>query len=820
MTRNTLSKLFCPVLRVIREIARPNSFSRSVLAAAVLTSGCVTRDDPLDYPHDEPVQFYRDHAEQIDYPDVYTETPEEIALSDEPHTVLSRERSEPWDMALGEAVSIALHNNRVIRSAGQFLNPGNVLLNNGTVVDSAYDPAIQETGVLFGGRGVEAALASFDTNFTTSMTWGRNEQVQNNQFFGGGLNPGATLVNETAAFQANLSKQFGYGGQLQVGHQVNYLWSNSPGQLFPSTYTGNINAQYRQPLLAGAGTEYTRIAGPIGQSFGGISGVTQGVVIARINNDITIAEFQAAVRNLVKDVEDTYWDLYLTYRLFDTAITARSAALATWRFAKIRVDLGGDIDVAAESQARDQYWAAQAAVNNSRNGIFAAETRLRRLLGLPINEGKVIRPLDEPVTVEYLPDWHLSLSEALTQRVELRKQKWNIKSLELQLIAARSLTRPRLDFVGGYSVNGFGDDLLRYSDRDSAGTAQGLNSFYETITQGNQTGWGLGLELSMPIGFRQAHAQVRNIELRLAKAQEVLYVQEMEVGHEMAAAFQELTRSYAAAQSQFSRRDAAIDNVRTVQLQQEGEIITIDEVLRAQERRAQAEAAFFSTIVEYNKALTNLQFRKGTLLAEANVHLLEDDWDPDAYVDAYRRAQCRTGAIEASHKHTEPPAFAMDAPIGRVEFAHPPMESYPAGFEEAMPFDPTIEDQEPMSPESEDLPIEELNPFESVLEAPSADAPPADVLGRSSGLSPIWDLNPNGQRSSALGMVDQIPTVAPDSQTSDTSEISRINHSSWSDVTEHDNQRLESRPPKTPRTSFDDYFGSFKAPAGGWDSTE
>ena len=65
MTRNTLSKLFCPVLRVIREIARPNSFSRSVLAAAVLTSGCVTRDDPLDYPHDEPVQFYRDHAEPI-----------------------------------------------------------------------------------------------------------------------------------------------------------------------------------------------------------------------------------------------------------------------------------------------------------------------------------------------------------------------------------------------------------------------------------------------------------------------------------------------------------------------------------------------------------------------------------------------------------------------------------------------------------------------------------------------------------------------------------------------------------------------------------
>ncbi len=818
MIRLNLTNVLCPVLRVIREVARPNTLSRSVLAAAVLSSGCVTRDDPLDYPHDEPVQFYRDHAEQIDYPDVCTTTPDEIAFSDEPHTVLSRERSEPWDMALGEAVSIALHNNRVIRSAGQFLSPGNTLLNNGDFVDSAYDPAIQESGVLFGGRGVEAALAAFDANFTTSAVWGRNEQVQNNSFFGGGLTPGGTLTTETAAVQAALSKQFANGGQIQVGHDVNYLWSDAPGQLFPSVYTGNVNARYRHPLLAGAGTEFTRIAGPITQSFGGISGVTQGVVIARINNDISIAEFQAAVRNLVKDVEDTYWDLYLTYRLFDTAISARSAALATWRYAKIRVDLGGDIDVAAESQARDQYWAAQAAVNNSRNGIFAAETRLRRLLGLPINEGKVIRPLDEPVTVEYLPDWQVSLAEALTQRVELRKQKWGIKSLELQLKAARSLTKPRLDFVGNYQVNGFGDNLLQYGDRDSAGTAQGLNSFYETITQGSQTGWGLGFELSMPLGFRQAHAQVRNIELRLAKAHEVLYVQEMDIGHELAAAFQELTRSYAAAQSQFSRRDAAIDNVRTVTLQQEGEIITIDEVLRAQDRRAQAEAAFFSTIVEYNKSLTNLHYRKGTLLEDARVHLLEDEWDPDAYVDAYRRAQCRTGAIPASHKHTEPPAFALDGPLGGVEFAHPPEEACPAEYIEELPFAPAA-DAEELSEPIDSGPVEENgNPFEAAPEAPSADEPAGDVLGRSSRFSEVWDLDPTDRQQQTFLQADQLPTLPSRIEQGGSSPVTQ---SSWTEpASRRQSQQPEQRRQPASSSSFDDYFGNFNAPTSDWDSSK
>ncbi|MGD9853882.1 MAG: TolC family protein [Planctomycetaceae bacterium] len=654
-----------------RVAVRWSRFARAVLAGSILVSGCAHRNDPLHYPHDEPVQHYRNYAETISYPDVCQNTPEEVSFSEEPHTVLSQERSEVWDMPLAEAVAIALQNNRIIRSAGQFLSPGNVLLTAGERNPSVLDPAIQESGVLFGTRGVEAALAAFDANFATSLVWGRREQVQNNAFFGGGLNPGGTLTAETAESQTVLSKDFAYGGQLQVGHDVSYLWSNAPGQLFPSVYTGNVNARYRHPLLAGAGTEFTRIAGPITQSFGGITGVTQGVVIARINNDITIADFEAAVRNLIKDVEDTYWDLYLAYRNFDTAVTARNSALATWRFAKIRVELGANIDVADESQARDQYWAAEALVKNSRSNIFTAETTLRRLLGLPINEGKIIRPSDEPITVQYLPDWEISLAEALTHRVELRKQKWNIKSLELQLKAARSLTRPRLDFVGGYQVNGFGDELLAYNDADSAGTAQGLNSFYETLTQGSQTGWGLGFELTMPLGFRQAHAQVRNIELRLAKAREVLYVQEQEIGHELAVAFQELTRAYAAAEANYSRRDAAIDNVETIQLQESGEIKTVDEVLRAQERRAQAEVAFFTSVVQYNKSLTNLHFRKGTLLEDANIRLLEGGWDAGAYVDAYRRAQCRTGAVETPFKHTEPAAFVWPTPPGGVAFAHP-----------------------------------------------------------------------------------------------------------------------------------------------------
>ena len=46
------------------------------------------------------------------------------------------------------------------------------------------------------------------------------------------------------------------------------------------------------------------------------------VMLARINVDISLASFEASVRNLVLDIENTYWDLYLAYRFLETAKAA------------------------------------------------------------------------------------------------------------------------------------------------------------------------------------------------------------------------------------------------------------------------------------------------------------------------------------------------------------------------------------------------------------------------------------------------------------------------------------------------------------------
>lgn len=673
---------------------------KRLLVTILFVSGCATGAESLTYVGDAELQYYKDNAQQIDYPDVDSQTAGDAMATDEPRMLGLRKKDEIWNLTLMEAIHKALANNRVIRSNGQFLSPGNGLYTNANQTASVYDPAIQETGVLFGGRGVEAALSDFDTTFATSMFWGKSEDVQNNFFFGGGLTPGGTLTQDTGNFRSALAKRFADGGSILVGHDWNYRGTNAPGQLFPSNYTGNLRAEYRRPLWAGAGVDYTRTAGPVNPNFGAITGVSQGVLIARINNDITIAQFEGNVRNLVKDVEDVYWDLYLQYRLYDTAVVARNSAQRTWSEAKTKLDIGGirGFNKQDEAQARDQYYAAKAQAQSALSSIYTTETRLRRLLGLKVNDGRIIRPANEPTSGELVPDWRLSLTNALTRRVELRAQKWNIKSLELQLKAAESLTNPRFDFATSYQVNGFGDHLFGKQDNDAAGTPQGLRSGYETLTQGNQTAWTTGFEFSMPLGFRSAKAQVRNIELRLLKARKVLEAQELEISHELAVAFQNLAQHYANVKTNFERINAARERVRILEEQYKEGLanVTADIVLRAQSAQALAESAYYTSLSSYNQAIAELEFRKGSLLEHNSIFLAENEWTPAAYEDALRRAWARSHAFDNSRLlHTEPDEFVRQ-PIyssGAYEIGNEatPMgnEKKPDGEVPAIPPQPT-----------------------------------------------------------------------------------------------------------------------------------
>ena len=120
-------------------------------------------------------------------------------------------------------------------------------------------------------------------------------------------------------------------------------------------------------------------------------------------------------------------------------------------------------------------------------------------------------------------------------------------------------------------------------------------------------------------------------------------------------------------------------------------------------RQAEAEVAYYQSIVEYNQALNDLQYRKGTILTHNSIYLLEGGWCPEAYVDAEHHANARAHAIDGSHVLDENiPPFAMPHPVGGVYFTSPeavqeplPTQSLPAA---SIPTDslPALEPVPPM----------------------------------------------------------------------------------------------------------------------------
>lgn len=622
--------------------------------------GCRTPQQ-IQYLGDADLKHYKTTATEIAYPHVYTDLDPTLQYSERPATVRDPAKMPVHDLPLTEALQLALNNNKIVRVRGAFKSPANPLMTSPERVTSSYDTAIQETNSGFFQRGPEAALSAFDAQFKTSVSTGHSDVVQNNLLLGA-IGPGQTLEIDNGSWNTSLQKVMADGGMFQVTQDWSYSSANQLFQLFPSTYRGYLRADYRRPLWAGAGVDYTRIAGPSVRSIPGFLQTDGGVLIARINTDITIADMELNVTNLVRDVEDLYWELYLAYRTYDAELTARDAAHTVWRSARRRMESGSKGGtVVDEAQARQNYFASRIRLENAIGTLYSTEGQMRRLIGLPVNDGRILRPSDEPLSAEFVSDWRMALSESLVRRVELRRQKWQIKSLELQLTAADSLVKPRLDVIGGYQLNGFGDDLLAGTNDDGI-TQRGYASGYGSLLRGDQASWDIGLEFSLPVGLRQALANKRNVEFRLIKARSVLAAQELEISHELSNSFQMMDWWYQVAQSNLHRGQAAETEVAAVEKEYAAGRIPVDLLLRSQANVAAAQVGYFNALVKYNQALTDLRARKGSLLEDSNIHMAEGGWTPAAYDEALRRAWARSYAFDNDKLDTEPPAFATPYP--------------------------------------------------------------------------------------------------------------------------------------------------------------
>lgn len=635
-------------------------------------------------------------------------------------------------LTLEECIRLALQDSPVIRELG------GLILRAPDTISTDNDPSLAYIDPRF---GEEAALSAFDANLNSQLLFQKNDRLFNNQFVG---DEGA-FQQDLANFTTGISKLASTGGSFEFNHVIDYELNNSPSNRFNGTretsfsYDTFLEAGFRQPLFQGAGSTFNRIAGP-----NNAPGVYNGVLIARANTDIALADFETRIRDLVSDVENAYWDLFFAYRDLEAKIEARNGAYDIWQNVEANK---GEKSAAVIGQAKEQYYRFASDVedaihgrlndgtrtnNGSSAGTFrrsggvrTSERRLRLITGMKLNDSQLVVPADTPIDAASLFDWHQSRDNALSLRTELRRQRWNVKRRELELLASKNSLLPRLDLLGRYRVRGFGHDLFGDGNeliQDSTLEQQLDSSAYGTLASGNLQEWELGLDLSVPLGFRQQHAATRHAELNLSREQSILKEQERQVIFGLSNAMGELVRTTKVRNANLNRLRAAQEQFEAIQNIWREQDTTIDLVLEAQRRVIEAKLQYFQIQVEYMLALKGVHFEEGTLFAYHNISLTESKATSLAERQAFKRSRHASRPLNywiPGLKLSDGPAPTGESPVVNQTISNSPL--MPSQID--VPEQIVVPDQNLAPTESFIVPITQIDSSPPGWEQPALNSP-------------------------------------------------------------------------------------------------
>jgi outer membrane protein TolC len=647
-----------------------------LLVALTVFTGCHPTQ-PFYLQEDGDLSHFIDHAVSLRNPDVYEPSLDEVTYARAPFT-LSRP-GEPifWDLSLEEAISIAMKNSKVIRNLGGVTQIGFAdALVGRTGNSSIYDVALSETApgsiprVAIPGTGpnavtgssdgrvtanqvggIESALAAYDAQLGVVSSGGDGSffrKFDRKQNSGNSAFP-QVLEGDAGGLRIDLAKRTATGGVVSVSSATNYDSTNRSGQegIRPlrGFWSQVFEVEAHHPLLQGAGTAINRIP----------------IILARINTDISAANFQGSVRNLVLDIENTYWDLYCAYRAVQAAKIGRDSAQVTWRNTNEKRIFGVEGgDSQKEAQAREQYFFFRAGLQQAMQQLYEVESRLRFLMGLAATDGRTIRPDGGPTAARVEFDWVAIHTEALVRSPELRSQKWAIKQRELELMSAKNQLLPVLNIGALYSVRGNGDNLID-ADRNGIDFPNVGSNAFEDLTGGQQQELAFFIDFRVPVGLRRELGGVRNAQLQLARAKAVLEDMELNTSHLLSSAIRNLDFQYEQAQSHFNRWQASQSEVEALEARTLGGIDTLDIVLEAQRRRAQGQIDYHRSLCDYNKALAEVHYRKASLLEYNNIYLAEGSWPEKAYYDALGHARERDASYYLDYGSTRPSVVSRNS---------------------------------------------------------------------------------------------------------------------------------------------------------------
>jgi hypothetical protein len=140
----------------------------------------------------------------------------------------------------------------------------------------------------------------------------------------------------------------------------------------------------------------------------------------------------------------------------------------------------------------------------------------------------------------------------------------------------------------------------------------------------------------------------------------ILEEMERQISHELNAAFTELDRAYMVTRSHYNRRTATLIRLKSERDKNDKGLADLDLVLDAQRQAVDAESGYYRALVDYNLAILNVFYSRGTLLEHHRIALAESAWS-DAAQDSAQKLARKLVERRLNFAMTRPPRLTADS---------------------------------------------------------------------------------------------------------------------------------------------------------------
>ncbi len=439
--------------------------------------------------------------------------------------------------------------------------------------------------------------ANYRLNLTSSTSNQRNTRLPNFTTQGILTPTTSTLTSWSGGIAQNLWKG---GGNYALNWTNTRNDSPSLVNLRNPTLQSGLTGSLTQPLMRGFRIDATRAA-------------IRTSRLSQQNDEIgltaTTSSTQASVRN-------AYWDLVFAIQAVEAAQNSFDLAARLVQDNQSRVEIGTlapiDIVTAQAEQAtrRQALVQAQATVRTN-------ELSLKRLIVSGTDDPlwtSSINPVDRPPSTPEPINLEAAVTRALATRTDLQQSKNNLQINDINLQNQVDATRPQLNLVANYGLNGIGGTIFQRSGVDpvtggpsTTTVPSGYVDALRNIVRLDAPVWTVGVNFAYPLGRSAQEATVERSKLSLRQTEANLKALELQIATEVTNAALTVQSSLESVQASAVASELSQKRLEAAQSKLDVGMATNYEVVQAQRDFVEARNNELRATLNYRKALVNFE---------------------------------------------------------------------------------------------------------------------------------------------------------------------------------------------------------------------